>query len=831
MLLKKKSLGLILCCLSYWCNAQITLNWKMIHAKTGESIQMGEKGLVQELLYESGYLPDPFYSDNEKTYLWVENYKWEFESTFDLALDTLYGRKLELEFPVIDTYAEVYVNGKFIGETDNCFHPFHFLIQDHVNNGINTIKLVFTPPILKLADQFNNADYTLPAPNDAGELAVSPYCRKPPYQFGWDWTLRMNTIGLWKPACLRVYDDARYLGYHVETTGLNDSIAELKVDLFFSDTLSQKRYFNSQFLGERELDAGKQNFTWSVQISNPKLWWPKELGLPNLYNDVITVKNTSGIIEVYDSIKFGVRKSELRRPHDQWGQGYELYINNTPVFCKGANVIPQEIFPSRINNTTIENLINDAVRSNVNMLRVWGGGYYPDNYFYEQCDEKGIMVWQDFMFACAFYKADTLFKQQVSEELKFQIPRISSHPSVVLFNGNNEIEVAWKNWGLQQSYNLSQVAQDQIWKDYQYIFQDFIPKLKNEISSIPYIQTSPLSNWGKLSDFNYGSQHYWGLWHGNDSLKSIEEKIGRFNSEYGFQSFPEYSTLLSFCDTTAWDLDSSSMRSHQKSYVGSQKIEQFSDQLWGKAKDFKAFVYLSQITQAEIIGRSITAHRLDYPRCMGTLYWQFNDCWPAPTWSGIDYFGNWKALQYRVEQEFEQLTVLRQEQKGNVHYYLTVTNGFLEDVALNYTITDLHGKKLRVGKFKIDSLVQKLELNQYINVDVEQPHLIHFSWESQNKSGSRDFLENYNQADSLEGKVDVRLKSLNLETNNAVLIVKNKNFLPYCWIYSNNAKVDFEKNYIHLLPGKHKINIGFIDVPNPEDFKWISLKNAVHLKN
>jgi beta-mannosidase len=464
-------------------------------------------------------------------------------------------------------------------------------------------------------------------------------------------------------------------------------------------------------------------------------------------------------------------------------------------------------------------------------LRVWGGGYYPDNYFYEQCDEKGIMVWQDFMFACAFYKADTLFKQQVSEELKFQIPRISSHPSVVLFNGNNEIEVAWKNWGLQQSYNLSQVAQDQIWKDYQYIFQDFIPKLKNEISSIPYIQTSPLSNWGKLSDFNYGSQHYWGLWHGNDSLKSIEEKIGRFNSEYGFQSFPEYSTLLSFCDTTAWDLDSSSMRSHQKSYVGSQKIEQFSDQLWGKAKDFKAFVYLSQITQAEIIGRSITAHRLDYPRCMGTLYWQFNDCWPAPTWSGIDYFGNWKALQYRVEQEFEQLTVLRQEQKGNVHYYLTVTNGFLEDVALNYTITDLHGKKLRVGKFKIDSLVQKLELNQYINVDVEQPHLIHFSWESQNKSGSRDFLENYNQADSLEGKVDVRLKSLNLETNNAVLIVKNKNFLPYCWIYSNNAKVDFEKNYIHLLPGKHKINIGFIDVPNPEDFKWISLKNAVHLKN
>jgi beta-mannosidase len=831
MFLKSNLFGIILCCFSYWCNAQTTLNWEMIHAKSGESIQIGDKGLVQEILYENDYLSDPFYSDNEKDYLWVENYKWEFLSTFDLDLDSVTGRKLELEFPAVDTYAQVFVNDIFVGETDNCFHPFYFLIQDYVKKGINTVKLVFTPPILKWTDKISNADYPLPAPNDAGELTVSPYCRKPPYQFGWDWTLRMNTIGLWKPAFLRIYDDTRYLGYHLETIGLNDSVADLRVDLYFSDTLVENKQFSSDFLGTKELESGNQNFSWTVTINNPKLWWPKEMGTPYQYKDVIRIKSTFGNIDFCDSIKFGIRKSELRRPHDQWGQGYEFYINNAPVFCKGANVIPQEIFPSKINDNTINKLINDANRSNVNMLRVWGGGYYPDDYFYEQCDEKGIMVWQDFMFACAFFNADSIFTKQVSDELKFQIPRISSHPSVVLFNGNNEIEVAWKNWGLQESYNLNQSAQDQIWNDYQYLFHDFIPNLKNEISSIPYIQTSPLSNWGNSIDFNFGSQHYWGLWHGNDSLKSIEAKIGRFNSEFGFQSFPEYSTLLSFSDTASWNLNSLPMKSHQKSYIGSQKIEQFSNQLWGKAKDFKTFIYLSQLTQAEIIGRSIASHRLDYPRCMGTLYWQFNDCWPAPTWSGIDYYGNWKALQYRVELDFEQLTVLRQVEEEKVHYYLSVSNGFLFNVSLNYTIMDLKGKKLKKGRLYIDSMTQKIDLIDFLNYDFKKPHLIHFSWESQNKIGSRDYLENYDQTDSVEGKVVLRLKNLSLENNKAVLVIKNQHFLPYYWIYSNYGKVDFDTNFVHLLPGKHKINIEFIEAPSLKDFNWISLKNAVDVKN
>ena len=812
-------------------SSQIQLDWKLIHAKTGQTLPIGEKGLVQEVLCNNGFLPDPFFSDNEKEYLWIEDYQWQFLSDFNVDLDTVGDKKIEIEFPTIDTYALIYLNDVLIGESNNCFHPFRFFIQDKLQNGKNVIKLVFTPPALKIGDNAKNADYPLPAPNDVGKIPVSPYCRKPPYQFGWDWTLRMNTIGLWKPVKIFTYQDARYCGAQVETLSISDNSATLKVDIFFSDTLDKPRKIKSQFLGEHELSKGQMSFNWNIEIKNPNLWFPKELGKPYLYEEYLIIRDQLGNIEICDSIKFGIRKAELRRPRDQWGQGYEFYINNQPVFCKGANVIPQEIFPSRINTKTIENLIHDAVKSNFNMLRVWGGGYYPDDYFYELCDQNGIMVWQDFMFAGAFYKADTTFLQQIEDELIFQIPRISTHPSVVLFNGNNEIEVAWKNWGLQETYQLSEDAQYQIWNDYQFIFEEFIPKVKNKLSNIPYIPTSPLSNWGKLSDFNFGSQHYWGLWHGQDSLNALEYKIGRFNAEYGFQSFPTFKTLKSFSDSSDWNLESVPMKSHQKSYVGSQKIVQLSDQMWGKAKDFSSFVYLSQLTQAEVIGRSIVAHRLDYPRCMGTLYWQFNDCWPAPTWSGIDYFGNWKALQYRVKEEYEQMTILRQKKMDKTVYYLSMSNGWLRNVQIEYVCRDLQGKIISEGEFVIDSLQSIVEITDFLKLDNDQAYILSFYWEGENQIGSRHFLENYISSERIDSKISFKLKKIDYSKNKAELVIKTDAFLPYCWIYNENQLVTFENNFTHLLPGKHKIEIEFKDLPKISDFRFLSLKEAVHLDN
>lgn len=817
----KKIIYLTLILFPFICSAQIQLNWQMIHAQTGEVMPIGEKGLVQEALFNNGFLPDPFYSDNEKQYLWVEDYEWEFFSDFEVKLDTIQGEKIELEFPTIDTYAKIFVNGVMVGESDNCFHPFSYFIQDLLKDGKNTVKIIFTPPVIHWKEKYENAEYILPAPNDVGEMAVSPYCRKPQYQFGWDWTLRMNTMGIWKPVSIFSYDDSRFLSTQVETTSISDTSAELKVNLFFTDTLDENRLICSRFLGDYVLEKGRMFYSFSAQIKNPNLWWPKELGIPFLYDDILIVKDEWGNIEFRDTFKFGIRKTELRRPNDQWGQGYEIYINNVPYFCKGANLIPQDIFPTRIDKSAIDKLVFDALKSNINMLRVWGGGYYPDDYFYRLCDEKGILIWQDFMFACAFYKADSSFIEQIGNELSFQIPRISAHPSVALFNGNNEIEVAWKNWGLQESYKLSESAQDQIWKDYQFIFQDYIPNLKNHFSSIPYIHTSPLSNWGKLSDFDFGSQHYWGLWHGNDSLIEIENKIGRFNSEYGFQSFPEFSTLNSFCDSSDWYLESNSIKSHQKSYVGSQKIALYVDQIFGKTDDFKTFVYHSQLTQAEIIGRSITAHRLNFPRCMGTLYWQFNDCWPAPTWSGIDYFGNWKAVQYQVQKDFQQITVLRQETENKPNYYLTITNGFLTNVHLNYVCKDLNGKIISKGTFDIDTLISNVNLNDHIKIVYNKPSILILSWSSDYGSGSREFLENFNSFENNNAKVQLKLKHIDKKNGRAKLIIKNNLFVPYLWVFSKFGGVSFDENFICLLPGRHNLNITFETLPSADDFGCI----------
>ncbi|NCA21228.1 MAG: glycoside hydrolase family 2 protein, partial [Crocinitomicaceae bacterium] len=258
------------------------------------------------------------------------------------------------------------------------------------------------------------------------------------------------------------------------------------------------------------------------------------------------------------------------------------------------------------------------------MVRVWGGGYYPDEIFFNTCDEKGIMVWEDLMFACAMYPGDKEFLASVETELNHQMPRISAHPSVVLINGNNEVDVAWKNWGFQSQYKLNEADQKVILKAYDDLFKDLAVKVINKWTNTNYIHTSPLSNWGNDDFYNHGSQHYWGVWHGKDPMSDFAKKIGRFNAEYGFQSFPEFSTMNQFSEKSDWSLQSKVMKHHQKSYVGNGMIEKHANLLFGKTKDFEQFVYYSQLTQAYAVSSAVAGHRLDAPRCMGTLYWQLN---------------------------------------------------------------------------------------------------------------------------------------------------------------------------------------------------------------
>ena len=812
-------------CMHSFCFGQTQIEkWNLYHPVKKTWMEVGSHGSVQEFLFYAGELPDPFYGENEDKYTWIENYDWVFETQFFLTEEQFNSPFLELEFPGIDTYASVYLNDSLILEANNAFRPYRLQIKNIVKCGYNQLRLIFQSPINYHRDAYQARSSKLPAPNDVGKMQVASMSRKPQYQFGWDWALRMNTIGLIKPAILHTYSENRFILPQVITQKIDQNEAQLA---FRIASVLPTRFLKikSNLVGEHQLiEMNSNNFTVNVQLKNPELWWPRGHGKANLYADVWEIYNLEGELLQTIPVQFGIKTSELVQEQDQWGTSFYFKINGKPIFAKGANYIPQDVFQSRISDASLRKMVNEMYISNFNMVRVWGGGFYQEEAFYKACDEKGIMVWQDFMFACAMYPGDEAFMHSVSSELEYQIPRIAAHPAVVYFNGNNEVDVAWKNWGFQAKYRIGPKMQRQIEADYNALFKQMIPNYVQKFSSIPYEHTSPLSNWGKDEYFDHGTMHYWGVWHGKDPIEDFGRKTGRFNAEYGFQSFPEFSTLLTFSEKKDWNLNSKVMKHHQKSYVGNGMIKKHADILYGEAKSVEEFIYLSQLTQAKAVGIAIAGHRINAPRSMGTLYWQLNDCWQAPTWSSIDYFGNWKALQYQAQKDFEDVAIVEKIDKiGEERYFLISDQSEYFTTVVRQTIYDLGGKILSTDSTEIHvtgNWLQEVGLICQDQLVKSQNYVVSFEWKNaQNKVLNRTFYHGVKERNIAKlDQVSVEIKSIDEIHKTARIKITNSAFLQNFWISSLKLGVRFDSNFEHLLPGEHWIDIQFDELPLKEDF-------------
>jgi len=807
---------------------QETLNWKFYHPVNKTWNDAGTHGSVQEKLIDSGELPDPFYGKNENLFGWIEDHNWEFKTNLIVSEEMLQKDFIEIEFPGIDTYGEIYLNDSMIGFAQNAFRPYRFEIKKLLKIGENDLRVLFFPPVLYHKEAYQKAKYKLPAPNDLNEIAIAPYTRKPQYQFGWDWSLRMNTIGFLKPVVVNSFNSAKITGTNIMVTEITDLDATLFFEIMISGNEKAKYIWKSKMFGEEIFEIGEKLLREEI-IVNPQLWWPRGQGDQNMYEDIWELWDEKGNLIESRNVRFGVRKTELVMEQDQWGTGYVIKVNNRPIFCKGADYIPQDIFPARVKDSDIKKMVETMAQSNFNMVRVWGGGYYPDDIFFETCDELGIMVWQDFMFACAMYPGDPDFIQNVKEEIEYQIPRIGSHPCLTLFNGNNEVDVAWKNWGFQLKYNLYGKDAKEIEESYDRVFKQLIPKAVTTFSSSPYIHTSPLSNWGKDEYYNSGSQHYWGVWHGKDPITDFATKIGRFNAEYGFQSFPEYSTLATFSEKTDWDLESEVMKHHQKSYVGNGMILKHAKILYGQPKDFEEFVYYSQLTQATAVSMAVSGHRLDAPRCMGTLYWQLNDCWTAPSWSSLDYFGNWKALQYRIQEDYEDVAILsKKNADGENEYYLASDQPDTFMCEVHFTVYNLEGKKMftNIASQLIRGNDNEKICDTCLKKDLkDQNYVIQFDWKNaKGEEKSRTFSELKKEYTRAERKdINLEIKSIDSEPGSYLIKIHSKKYLRNFWLYSNKGGVLFEQNFIDLLPGTHEIIIKTSTIPDIKDFdfKWM----------
>ncbi len=623
-------------------------------------------------LLRNKLIEDPNKENNELKQRWIEKQDWEYQTSFKVKKSLLEFKKLEMHFAGLDTYSEIFLNGKSLGLTFNMFREWTFDVKPFLKEGTNHLRIKFESPLNHNKEKVKNYGVALPSGNETVDLKVSPFTRKAIYQFGWDWGPRFVSCGIWKDIKLKAWNDVRILDAACETLFLNDSLAILELDLEI-ESREAKGHYEIRFQGRRipiELKAGKNRLKFEFDCKNPELWWPNGWGEAKLHNMDIDIMEGPKSATNF-SFKYGIRDIRFVNQGDEIGTSFLFKVNGKEIFVKGSNYVPQEIFLENIENDDYEKLILKAKDAHFNMLRVWGGGIYEKDVFYDLCDEHGIMVWQDFMFANSLYPSDFKFLKNITEEITQNVKRLKKHPSIVFWCGNNEINVAWENWGWQDQYKYSKSDETALWNGQVQIFQFLIPDLLSEYyPTANYASTTPLSNWGKPENFNHSSMHYWGVWHGKDSFSEFKNNVGRFMVEYGFQSFPDYKILKKSMSDSSLYLNSKVMQNRQKSYIGNGLIKHHAEKWFGPAKDFEQFVDNSQKTQAFALQIAIMQQRLHSPHCMGTLFWQFNDCWPGPSWSVLNFDASEKKAYSTVQTWFADVVAIPVVKNGKLEIHL-----------------------------------------------------------------------------------------------------------------------------------------------------------------
>jgi beta-mannosidase len=656
-------------------------NWEFAEQSTDKWNPAHVPGLVHSDLFRLKKIPDPWFGCNEKELQWIENKNWIYRCSFEIAASELVQQHIDLIFEGLDTYAEVFLNGEKILFADNMFRSWRVEVRNILKSGPNYLEIHFKNPLEVNKNKVDSLGYELPAGCETATLKVSPFTRKAAYHFGWDWGPRFLTCGIWKPVKLEFWNETRIEDIHIVQKSLDSSKAVLSVHTsLFSNSYDSFTLMINEERHQVRMNGRDSVLVFDYEIKSPKLWWPNTWGEPTLYPIKVILIDNENIIDQSEK-KVGLRTVELIQEIDSIGQSFYFKVNGIPFFAKGANYIPQSNFLPSVSKEQYESLILDAKTANMNMLRVWGGGIYENDIFYDLCDEHGILVWQDFMFAGSMYPGDKAFVENVRQEVRENIIRLRNHPCIALWNGNNEMDVAWFNWGWQKSFGWSAADSAKIRQDYEKIFHQLIPDQIRELDSDRfYTASSPLSNWGKPENFNRGSMHYWGVWHGQDNFEDYHKNVGRFMAEYGFQSFPSNNTILKFADSTDLNLNSDVMKWHQKSYVGNGLILKHIKRYFSEPLDFADLIDKSQQTQALAMQMAIDAHRLKKGHCWGTLFWQLNDCWPGPSWSARDVYGNHKKILKELPVLFAPIALIPKVKGENLEFFLVSDKPNIQNV-------------------------------------------------------------------------------------------------------------------------------------------------------
>lgn len=768
-----------------------------------ESVDMQIPGTVLSGLLAAGKIKDPFYRTNEdatRALFWKD---YVFTRTFDVDEELLAQQHIVLVCEGLDTLAEISINGTFLAKTDNMHRTWKFQAKKLLHPGKNEIQIVFRS-VLRFIEDYPYEAHKKINYIPCGSMKGNQLLRKAHSMFGWDWGPQTIDAGIFRDIYLQGYSHARIedIRIHQQHTKnvsvqtsitLSESVPGQKLCVELSEDGADKP-LQTKLCKTNADGVAAVDFV----IENPKLWWPNDYGDQPLYIVRTTLLDEDGTSLESITRRIGLRTLTISQEKDEWGNEFAFCVNGVKIFTRGGNYIPDDCLYTRITEKKLDYILESCRRAHFNCVRVWGGGYYPSDAFYDLCDEKGLIVWQDLMYACNVYDVTDAFAENCRQETYDNVRRLRHHASLGLWCGNNEIESAWDHWGDFQKETPYLRA------DYIRLFEEVLPKAVQEADGETFYWHSSPSSGGCFDnpdDANRGDTHYWDVWHGQKPFTDYRKYFFRFCSEFGFQSFPCAKTVNSFTLEDDRNIFSRVMESHQKNDAANGKMLYYLSENLRYPKDLTHLLYASQVLQGMAIKYGVDHWRRNRGRCMGTLYWQINDDWPAPSWSSIDYFGRWKALHYMAQKFYAPHAVSMTLEDHRCHVYFSNESFETTEYSLTLSIRDLSGNVLETYETKGNS--PAFSAIETAVVDI-------CSWEDQKDDV---FLEAVIHTKDQKVLKDVETlvpyKYLNLknpvisteakETNNAfILHISSDCFAPFVALDFDDADVIFSDNFFHL---------------------------------
>ncbi len=757
-------------------------------------------GSVYGDLLRHKLIPDPFDQDNEYAVREWMNFDYRYSRTFSFSFAES-GDFTELVFEGLDTIATVILNNQVIASTDNMHRTYRFPVAKYLLEGTNTIDVV----LHSCLNYIREKDRQLPYPLFAVKDAVKGYIhiRKGSSMFGWDWGPQLPDAGIWRDIYLETHRDAKIRDIAIEQTHDSQTVT-LGIDVESSNatnaeiTLLAEVFAPQGELLHRVMTPLRAANHLEVVIEQPDLWQPVGHGAQPLYTIQISLLRDTEVRDLAVK-RIGLRTIRLKREKDVWGESFTFVVNGLEIFAKGADYIPEDNLLGRTNKAITKRLLEAAVAANHNMVRVWGGGIYPADYFFDLCDELGLLVWQDLMFACSVYDMnDQALVATMTEEIIDNLRRFRHHACLALICGNNENEVAIAHWGVPSKELSKQFYVEQ----YEVLF----PKLVNEYApGHTYWPSSPSSGGGFIdpNSDHFGDMHYWGVWHNNEPIQYYRNYFPRFMSEFGIQSFPSLKTVKTFAREKDLNIFSYIMEQHQKNNTANDKILNYVGKMFQYPKNFSSLLYVSQLIQAEGVRYGVEHWRRNRGQCMGALYWQLNDCWPVASWSGIDYYHRWKALHYHSK-KFNQ-PVLISIAENDTSVKVAITNDSLQNLegVVTYALIDFSGKSIDTGSINVSvakqSVAEVVQKTYALTLQEKMSTVFRASFYANGMEISENQVSFVRDKHLELRKPRIRTEIIALEDHYEMRLITDQ-FAKYVEL-AYESDIVFSDNYFHLFPG------------------------------